>query len=233
MPAYNAAETISTSIQSVLNQSHVNLELIVVNDGSRDGTASVVDKYFDDLRLRYIDFETNKGVAEARNAGIREAKGDYIAFCDADDCWLPEKLSAQLAAMNEKSIAICGTNCLRVSDDGTVSATSYEGHITYRDMLVRNYIVNSSGIYSVRALGKHFQSPIRHEDYDMWLRLLEKSDAIVLPESMLRYRVARNSLSGNKIKSIFWHLKVQVKNRVPPHVIAVSFIRNVMSRLNG
>ena len=91
-------------------------------------------------------------------------------------------------------------NCLRIGESGEVVATSYEGHVTYDKMLVRQYIVNSSAIYDARVLGKHYQRRIRHEDYDMWLRMFEKADAIVLPENLVYYRVARSSLSGNKLK---------------------------------
>ena len=232
MPAYNAAATISDSIQSILAQSYPALELIIVNDGSSDQTASIVSRCSGDQRLRYFENEANKGVAEARNLGIREARGAYIAFCDADDQWLPEKLELQLAAMCKYGVHICGTNCVRVAEDGRVRTTHYEGIITFDDMLVRNYIVNSSGIYNVRVLGKHFQRSIRHEDYDMWLRLMRTGNAVVLPENLVKYRVAHDSMSGNKLKSILWHLNVQLRNGIPKKVIVKGLLRNMMSRLN-
>ena len=231
MPAYNAAQTIDASIRSVLGQTYGCLELLIVNDGSTDRTVEVVTRHISDHRVGYFENKKNKGVAEARNVAIREAAGDYIAFCDADDCWLPNKLAEQISAMRESNVPICGTNCLRISENGKVAATSYEGRITYAEMLVRQYIVNSSAIYDVRVLGKHYQRQICHEDYDMWLRLFEKADAIVLPDNLVEYRVSRSSLSGNKLKSILWHLNVQLEHRIPKHLILINLLRNMTSRL--
>ncbi len=233
MPAYNAALTIDASILSVLTQTYGRLELLVVNDASTDGTAEVVARYLSDRRLRYFNNKRNKGVAEARNVAIRKASGDYIAFCDADDRWLPDKLALQLAAMHDSGVQICGTNCMRIGERGKMVATSYEGLVTYDKMLVRQYIVNSSAIYDARVLGKHYQRRKFSicQDYDMWLRLFEKADAIVLPDNLVYYRVARSSLSGNKVKTILQHLHVQLEHGIPKHMIMLNLFRNMMSRL--
>jgi glycosyltransferase involved in cell wall biosynthesis len=97
MPAYNRAYIISRAISSVLNQTHTNFELIIVDDGSADNTAEVV-KNFDDRRIKYIKHARNLGIAAARNTGMVISRGEYIAFIDSDDEWLPNKLLEQLIA---------------------------------------------------------------------------------------------------------------------------------------
>lgn len=94
IPSYNSARYLAEAIQSVLDQSYADFEIIVVNDGSTDETEAVV-KGFSDERIRYFAQE-NKGVGAARNAGLRLARGEYVAFWDADDLFLPEKLSRQV-----------------------------------------------------------------------------------------------------------------------------------------
>lgn len=233
MPAYNSERTIESSIRSILAQSYRSLELLVVNDGSVDNTKEIVAQFLSDGRVRYFENSQNLGVALTRNVGIKEARGEYIAFCDADDQWLPDKLLSQINEMRRRNVLISGSNALRIGEDGTTKLTRYEGEITFQKMLIRNYIVNSSGIYCARKLGKIYQRNIGHEDYDMWLRLLKRTDAVVLADSLVIYRVANNSLSANKLKSIVWHLRVQLKIGIPKRVVLSNFIRNTLSRISG
>jgi glycosyltransferase involved in cell wall biosynthesis len=102
MPTYNRAYIISRAIGSALNQTHTNFELIVVDDGSADNTAEVV-KSFNDSRIKYIKHARNLGIASARNTGMMMARGEYVAFIDSDDEWLPHKLREQLIAFEEAS----------------------------------------------------------------------------------------------------------------------------------
>ena len=99
IPTYNRAKTIERSINSVLSQSYSNLELIVVDDGSSDNTKSVVEN-IDDSRVRYI-WQNNSGACAARNNGINNARGEYIAFNDSDDTWKPNKLEKQLEVVTK------------------------------------------------------------------------------------------------------------------------------------
>jgi glycosyltransferase involved in cell wall biosynthesis len=111
IPTYNRAETVSRAIDSVLDQSHDDLEVLVVDDGSTDDTESVLESY-DDERVRPIYHETNQGANVARNTGIEHARGKYVAFLDSDDEWRPEKLEAQLDLLEKRSeewvAAYCG-----------------------------------------------------------------------------------------------------------------------------
>lgn len=100
LPTYNRARLIGRSIESVLQQSFADIELIVVDDGSTDATPEIIASIYDP-RLRYIRLEKNGGVSAARNEGIRAARGEYLAFNDSDDCWLPGKLAAQVELMQK------------------------------------------------------------------------------------------------------------------------------------
>jgi glycosyltransferase involved in cell wall biosynthesis len=102
IPTYNRAQVLSRAVESVLGQSYNNLELIVVDDGSSDNTAEAI-KEIEDKRIKYIKSSENKGVAAARNAGIKESHGDYIAFLDSDDQWLPDKLKLSLEVFKNNS----------------------------------------------------------------------------------------------------------------------------------
>jgi glycosyltransferase involved in cell wall biosynthesis len=104
IPTYNRADTLSRAIESVLNQTYSNLELIIVDDGSSDNATELLSKEKNkDKRIKYIRFSENKGVAAARNAGIKESRGDYIAFLDSDDQWLPDKLKLSLEVFKNNS----------------------------------------------------------------------------------------------------------------------------------
>ena len=105
IPTYNRAASVGASIQSVLDQTWQEFEIIIVDDGSTDNTRQVVGNYTDD-RIRYICMEKNSGASGARNEGIRQAKSDYIAFLDSDDEWLPEKLEKQMQVMLQSSESV-------------------------------------------------------------------------------------------------------------------------------
>ena len=116
IPTYNRAHLISGAIQSVLDQTYQDFELIVVDDGSKDNTEEVV-KDFPDPRIRYIRLEENRGAAAARNIGIKAAKGEYIAFQDSDDEWLPEKLEKQIEVFKivSKEVGVVYADAWRIS----------------------------------------------------------------------------------------------------------------------
>ena len=108
IPTFNRASFIEKCIDAILQQSHKDIELIVVDDGSTDNTPQILSKYKHQIK---IITQENKGVSCARNAGLREAKGDFIAFCDSDDYWLPKKITSQLSVFEQnKDAMLCHTN---------------------------------------------------------------------------------------------------------------------------
>ena len=125
MPSYNTASYIEKSVQSVINQTYTNWELIIVDDCSTDNTDEVLSKIHDD-RTRYFKNDKNSGAAVSRNKALREARGQWIAFLDSDDLWMPEKLEKQIAFMKKNGYAFSYTNYEEI-DKGFWTEKNYKG----------------------------------------------------------------------------------------------------------
>lgn len=208
MPIYNAKSWLSRAVESVLQQDHRNLELVAIDDGSTDGSLAILEAFaHDDDRVRVLRQPVNAGVAAARNAGMAVAKGDYIAFLDADDWWHPAKLERQLASLRASGALICYTEYWRMAEDGQVlSRVTPPAQVNWRDMLASNFIGNLTGIYA-RALGDIPFRPIGHEDYVFWLEQVRRAGRAVRAESaepLAWYLVRERSLSANKWRAAAW-----------------------------
>lgn len=215
MPAYNAQATLADSVRSVLEQTHPHLELLIINDCSTDNTSQLMQELSrEDARIRLIQCEANGGVARARNAGIELAQGQYIAFLDSDDLWLPEKLEKQLELMRATNTLVCTSAYYRFREPGQwLSTSSPPQQTSYHQLLQGNVIGNLTGLYDCHALGKFYQQPIRHEDYLMWLEVTRKAGTVcAVPEPLAAYRVGHASLSSNKFKSVQWTWEIYRKH---------------------
>lgn len=204
MPAYNCEKYIAEAIQSVLQQPEA-LELIIVEDASSDKTRDVIQSFLHDPRVIYIRNETNLGVAASRNKGIELAKGKYIAFLDADDCWTTDKLQKQVALMEEKDAVLSSTGRMLVDETGKPTGKKIEikDKVTYSELLKGN-VLNTSGVMVLAEVAKRYPmvQDCLHEDYIMWLSILKEFKyAYGLNEPLLRYRVMRGTKSANKLKS--------------------------------
>jgi glycosyltransferase involved in cell wall biosynthesis len=205
MPLFNSVHTIRQAIDSVLDQTFSNFELIVIDDCSTDGSAEAVSEYFHDTRVVMLSNLCNSGVAETRNAGIKAAIGRYITFLDSDDIWLPKKLELQYQLFNFGADVVYGPY-IRFSNDSLdnklvrcPSSTSFDS------LLSGNIIGNLTGAYDVKKVGKHYQKKIGHEDYLMWLNILKVSHcARSVSEPIAKYRLSSGSVSSNKLKAALW-----------------------------
>ncbi|PLY38647.1 glycosyl transferase [Pectobacterium carotovorum] len=209
MPVYNAERYLKHSVDSVLNQTYDNFELIIINDASTDSVKEIITG-FNDARIKYIENENNVGVAESRNRGINKAVGEYLAFLDADDYWLPTKLEFQIGTMKKNGAFCCHSAYERMNSDfssvlGTVKAKEY---VSFNDMLKSNFIGNLTGIYNVKHNGKCYQKKVGHEDYLMWLHVTKKCSSVGINHVLARYRVSDNGVSSNKIKAMTWHYNI-------------------------
>lgn len=208
MPVYNAAATLVHSMESVLAQTHAGVELVVVDDGSRDASWSLVESMAArDPRVVPVRMPRNGGVAAARNAGIERASGGLVAFLDSDDWWHPRKLEIQLAYMRESGARVSYTGYQRVDREGRpLSRVEPPAIARHADMLRGNCIGNLTGIYD-RSLGDlHFER-VGHEDYVFWLRMVRRAGwagCARYPEPLAYYRVQPGSLSGDKLKAARW-----------------------------
>lgn len=204
MPVYNGAAFIKEAIESVFAQ-EVPLELIIIDDGSSDGTDQVVAAYCDRENVYYLKNEKNMGAAGSRNRGMRMAKGQYIAFLDADDWWEKGKLSAQLKALEKTGDVLCSTGRELMKPDGT-STGKYipvKERLTYQELLKHNSI-NCSSVMIEREVALEFpmDHDDSHEDYLMWLRVLKKyGTAVGIDRPYLKYRLSEGGKSRNKWKS--------------------------------
>ena len=207
MPAYNASATIRESIQSVLAQDYTNWELIVVNDCSTDETEAIILEYLSDNRIKLINKDQNEEVSKARNTGIKQSKGDWIAFLDSDDLWTPDKLSKIVALLQENphgKLFFTGSAFINYEGERSKYILQVPNKIDYRELLKQNLISCSSVLVYKETIKAHMM-PVGniHEDYATWLSILKYEPyAYGLNEPLLIYRLSRKSKSGNKFKAL-------------------------------
>lgn len=204
MPAYNCENYIEEAIQSVLIQK-VSLELIIIDDNSKDRTGEIAQSFCRDARVIYVRNEQNLGVAASRNKGMGLAKGKYIAFLDSDDYWTEDKLEKQLALMEEKQAVLSSTGRELMDQGGTLSGKiiGIKEEISYKELLKGN-VLNTSGVMILTEAAKRYpmEQEQLHEDYIMWLSILKDyGRAYGINEPLLKYRMVKGSKSANKIKS--------------------------------
>ena len=204
IPVYNAEKFIGKTIESVLNQTYKNWEMLIFNDKSKDDSLKIIKKYSEkDERIKVIDSKENVGVVAARNKLIEIATGEFIAFLDADDYWREQKLEKQIKYMKEQNALISCTEYIRVTEDEKeINDIIIKEIITYEDMLKNNYLGCLTVIYNASKLGKrYFKEREKNEDYVLWLEIVKETKIIFgLKENLAFYRVLNNSRSSNKIK---------------------------------
>lgn len=201
MPSWNTGAYIAQSIQSVLDQTYPNWELVLVDDCSTDNTDEVVGS-FHDPRIRYLKNEVNSGAALTRNRALREARGEWIAFLDSDDLWMPEKLEHQLAFMREKGCVYSYHDYEKIDESSqplNIYVTGPEV-VTRRGMYHYCYPGCLTFMYSAKELGLIQIVDIRkNNDYAMQLQLCKKADCYLLRENLARYRIRKVSISHDKL----------------------------------
>ena len=206
MAAYNAEKTIEKAINSVLNQTYPNFELLVVNDCSKDRTVELVRNIAEkDSRVRLISNVKNSGVSYTRKHGLEEAQGSWIAILDSDDAWAPEKLEKQIALQKKMNADLLFTGSAFMDSDGQ-SIDWYlhaPAEVTYRQLLKQNVLSNSSALVRKELYTKHYAiGDGMHEDFAIWLSILKEGrKAYGVDEPLLIYRIAKSSKSGNKVKA--------------------------------
>ena len=206
MPCYNAEKYLKKSIESVLNQTHKNWELIIINDCSSDSSLKIIN-YFKDHRISLINNLKNEGVAFSRNKGVKIAKGNFIAFIDSDDLWNKKKLLIQLNFLN-KGYYICCSNYIKIDEfDNFIKEIKDIKIIDFKSILKSNVIPNSSAVYNVDKLGKFYQKKIGLEDYLMWLNIFKSNVGLIayrVQENMMSYRSHSENISYSKFTSAIW-----------------------------
>ena len=202
MPAYNAAAYIEEAIRSVAHQTFGDWELIVVDDCSKDETVQIVTTLAgEDSRIHLIcRAENSGGAAIVRNQAIAMARGEYVAFLDSDDAWLPEKLEHQLSVIGDH--ALCYTSYAIMDAAGEQSRPDYlvPASVTFESLLNEN-VIGCSTVLMRRELAK-FETEYFHEDFILWLSLLRDGNtAVGCPEVLSKWRLIETSRSFNKFKA--------------------------------
>ncbi|WP_043316530.1 glycosyltransferase family 2 protein [Microbulbifer sp. HZ11] len=242
MPAFNLAGFLASSMESVLNQSHRALELIVIDDCSTDQTREIANIFAArDSRVRVLHSSENLGGAGARNMGLQAARFPYVAFIDGDDLWDPEKLARQIKVVKEQDAQLVYTAIQKVDSFGNQfgAVQSVEHHVDYSTLLANPLIGCSSVLLDYNALGRPKMPDIRkRQDFAFWLKLLrEGAVAKGIDEPLTYYRVRPGSLSSNKLSAALYTWRVYRDfERLPlwraiPNFISYAF-RGFRKRLN-
>ena len=212
IPVYNAEKFLDETINTVLNQTYKNFELILVNDGSKDKSVDVIKKH-NDKRIKLIDNKNNKGAALSRNDGIRKAKGRYICFLDADDLWNKEKLEKQINFMKEKECAFSFTGYEFANENGIPNGKKVfiPKKLNYKSALKNTTISTITVMIDTKKMDKDliYMNNVKSEDTATWWNILKNGyEAFGLNEILSFYRRSDGTLSSNKIEAIrrIWNL---------------------------
>ena len=230
-PVYNAAAFIVQTMEMVKAQTYTDWELILVDDGSKDNSCEIIGTYLEenpDKRIRLIKKGKNEGAALTRNCGIKEAKGRYIAFLDADDVWLKHKLQRQMEFMKEKDAGFVFSAYEFVDEEaiGTGRIVHVPESLTYKKALSRTVIFTTTVLLDTQKISKDliYMPNVPSEDSATWWQILRKGYvARGLDEVLAIYRRPAKSLSSNKLKAIqrIWYLYRKVeKLSLPASCIA-------------
>ncbi len=213
MPTYNSEATLLRSVESILNQTYTNLELLITDDCSKDNTAELIRSVeAKDSRVHATLLTSNYGPGYARNEAIGRAKGRYIAFCDSDDRWFPNKLERQIAFMAEKQCALSYTSYLVCDEnDNDVGIVVAPDKIDL-DMLKRdNKIGCLTAVYDTQLLGQKFYMPTlrKRQDWALFLTILMKCKiACGITYPLAYYRITTDSVSSNKFSLVKYNVRV-------------------------
>jgi glycosyltransferase involved in cell wall biosynthesis len=224
MPAYNAVPYIGETLDSVFKQTFTDYEVIVINDGSPDTVEleQALKPYTS--RIRYIK-QKNLGAGAARNEGLRAAQGEFIAFLDADDVWLPNYLEEQLRFIRENAFDLVCADAMHFGDSPLAGKTYMEvfmqtaslvGKVTFLGLVSAEQSLITSGIVARRAsimdVGLFDEGLRNSQDFDLWLRLVRRgARAAYQKQLLLRYRCHENSLSGDEITRTERQLRIYNK----------------------
>lgn len=211
-PCYNSSRFISETIESILAQTYPYWELLITDDCSTDDSVEIIERYArKDARVKLFRLERNSGAGVCRNRSIKEAQGRFIAFCDSDDCWLPQKLERQLAFMLRNQYELTYTSYKTVNEEGRdKGGVKCLPRLSYTTLLRDNGIGCLTAIYDTARIGKIYMPAIRkRQDWCLWLSIIKKTTyAYGLGEILAVYRIRKGSVSANKVEMLRHNFRV-------------------------
>jgi glycosyltransferase involved in cell wall biosynthesis len=214
MPTFNSGPLLKDSIDSILNQTYSTVELLITDDHSTDQETLDILRYYNqrDARVDVVFLDTNHGPGYARDHSIGRAKGRYIAFCDSDDRWFPEKLERQIKFMDEKQCALSYTSYILCDVDnqerGIVIAPK---SITFSQLKRDNQIGCLTAVYDTKLLGRKYPMPHirKRQDWGLFLTILSDCGiAYAITEPLAYYRIRQDSVSRNKFGLIKYNIRI-------------------------
>lgn len=211
-PSYNCSQYIDETIKSIQAQTYKNWELLITDDCSSDNTVEKIKQFADeDSRIKLFRLDENFGAGAARNNSIDKAKGRFIAFCDSDDKWFPNKLEKQLEFMKSKDVALSYTSYMTCDENGNVNGIVVcRKKETLNSMCKDDKMGFLTVVYDVEKIGKVFMPLMRkRQDWALKLRLLKLCEAAYgMKEPLAYYRLRKNSISSNKRSLIKYNINV-------------------------
>lgn len=209
-PTYNCGKFIAETIESVLNQTYRNWEMIIVDDCSNDKTEEIVHDYLKkDDRIKYYKLKKNSGAAIARTEAMKLANGKYMAFLDSDDLWYNNKLEIQVEFMECNNINFSCTKYEQIDEKSKLLNKTIKvvEKVSYNRLLLDCPVGNSTVMYNVEKIGKFEVPNIRKRNDDaLWLQMLKKEKYIIgIDQVLMKYRIRSNSISSNKLSLVKYH----------------------------
>jgi len=213
MPTFNASRYLAGSIESILSQTYTNLELLITDDCSTDETRNILKEFSErDKRVKVKYLKENSGPGVARNRSIERAKGRYIAFCDCDDRWMPDKLERQIAHMRKHDCALCSSSYLICDENDKITGVNISpSHVTLGMLKRDNKIGCLTAIYDIKRLGHKFYMPAirKRQDWALFLNILKECQiCFCITEPLAYYRQRVDSVSSNKFSLVKYNVNV-------------------------
>jgi teichuronic acid biosynthesis glycosyltransferase TuaG len=231
-PSYNSEKFISKTINSILNQTYNNWELLITDDCSTDETLNIIRSFQEnDNRIKLFKLAANKGAGVARNNSIEKAKGRFIAFLDSDDQWKPNKLEIQIDFMLSNSLALTYSGYDVINENGIYLKNIRPPKVVnFQKIISNNYIGCLTAVYDTKIIGKHYMPKIRRrQDWVLWINIIKIiRETKGIENSLAIYTDRKNSISDNKFLMLKYNWQVYSKylryNNVKSIILIFNFL---------
>ena len=249
VPAYNHEYYIRDCLCSIVSQTYTNMQVIVIDDGSKDNTENIIREFINenDAKIEFISKE-NEGLCKTLNRGLNMARGKYVAFLASDDMWLPERIEKQVLFMEKnENIGMIFSDAYFMRDKEASNnkyteyrpiirncfTNSIQSRSIYEALLYENFIPALTVLVRRECFSRvgHFDTSLKYEDYDMWLRISKEYQTAFIDEPLAYYRVHGNNISNNMSIMLMGAMQTLFKQyrsehfRKKPVKVALAFIK--------
>jgi len=207
LPCYNGSRWLAESIESVLHQTYPDFELVIVDDGSTDNSKKIIERYLEDVRVRYL-YQENKGFSGATNRCIADSRGDYIAFMGQDDLWLPDKLERQVHKIEKGKYSLIHSDVYDIDSEGRIIGRrnlkvpkTQDREAILARLLLSNFIAHPTVLVKRQCfdkVGLFDERMVIASDHDMWLRIAGEFDIGYISAPLIKKRLHEAQVSVKK-----------------------------------